>query len=663
MSNSSSSKIQQPSTERTQPSDNVNNNTGLTNTVATSPTQTASTTPAIAIATATSMSTHTNETCDTNDSSAVDSSDDDFYYETQPRSLAALAERDRRREQLYLQKLAKKQQKEQQQQQCVNTSKDRNVLVDSQCRDGTSIQANAIDSSSAMIVNESRVSGENNNEVNRGLSGNDINRLCAQQQLKQQQQQQQKLNNKNKISVNLNKNDSFRSAVLGDNSKIDKIPTKTMEKSNVSAINVPVSQATGKSASLPPKMNNFDKKNNHKPGFLSRFTNFRFSLRGNSKKKLKTLENTVPPSNAANNIVLVSTKSVTSNNQQQTTGTAAVEQVSLRNKTNNNNSRPGCYQRNSMRSNEFEYIPLKDPIAVIFDTSNQTTSDKNVGNVTANSNTNAMKNVPKNFKNDNSKFIAAEKKNVLTSKPPLPRQPPRVDSSRGGCRIVGLCAKQPSTLNSTHPSYYQQQQQQQEQQHLPNNKAATLAQSNPQREGVKRHAQQQRSTSAPREINFNNTTDNGNHFHYMAHDDDYQLLSSRQANESHSRGGLLKGAVSSDGLLMDVNENSFCTGDEDETDDGKIGLIETNLDTDETVISGKTRSLMELGPQQMANRSCASAVNRRLGKHGTNGTDPTTIEPRRPHKSMEFLLDKENQRFVLVSQIKIVLNLEKKISL
>ncbi|XP_055300136.1 uncharacterized protein LOC129567351 isoform X2 [Sitodiplosis mosellana] len=656
MNNSSSSSVQpqqqqhQPSTERIPTSDNVNNNTGLTNTVA-SPTI-ASTATAIA----TAMNTHTNETCDTNDSSAVDSSDDDLYYETQPRSLAALAERDRRREQLYLQKLAKRQQKEyQQQQQCMNTSKDRNVLVDSQRRDGMSIQANAIDSSSAMIVNESRVSvANNNNNVNRVSSGNDINRLSAQQQ---QQQQQQKLNNKSKIFVNKNdlrENCAVNRSVVSNDSQTAKI--KAMEKSNVSAINVPVSQAAiGKSASmLSPKMNNFDKKNhnNHKPGFLSRFTNFRFSLRGNSnKKKLKSLENTAPPPNAANNIVLVSTKSATPNSQRN--NDVVDHQVPIRNKSNNNSSRPGCYQRNSMRSNEFEYIPLKDPIAVVFDTPNQT-SDKNVGNVTTataaaaattnNSNTNApTRNVPKHLRNDNSsQFIAAEKKNVLTTKPPLPRQPPRV---------VGVCAKQPSTLNSTHPSYYQQQQQPQS-----NNKAATLAQSNPQREGVKRHAQQQqqRSTSTPREINFNNTTDNGKHFHYLANadydDEYYQLLSSRQANESHSRGGLLKGAVSSDGLLMDVNENSFCTvvGDEEDDDDGgdddgKIGLIETNLDTDETVISGKTRSLMELGPQ-MAHRG-ANAVHRR--KHGANGTDPTTIEPRRPHKSMEFLLDKENQRFVL----------------
>lgn len=642
-----------PSTEPIQSNndDSVNN---LTNTM------TVSTTVTSTSSSPSRINTHTTETCDTNVSSVVDSSDDDLYYETQPRSLAALAERDRRREQLYLQKLAKKQQ---QQQQSVNTSTDRNVLVDS--RDGVSIQANAIDSSSAMIVNENRVSLESNN-VNRIYCGNnDINnRLSAQQKFnnKTTNNKSKNLNNTNN-KTDLRENYSNRNSGVGvsgsgavllngsgdnksDNNNSNKNQQIKMDhKSNVSAINVPVSspQATSKSASLPTKMNNFDKKSTQKPGFLSRFTNFRFSLRG-SKKKLKSLEHTAPPSNAANNIVLVSTKSTVAPNNHQH-GESVVDHVPMRNKSNNNHSRAGYYQRNSMRSNEFEYIPLKDPIAVVFDTPNQT-SDKNVDNVTTNTAINAPKNATKNFKNDNTNnnnnnnnnFIAAERKNaVVTSKPPLPRQPPRV---------VGVCAKQASTLNSTHPSYYQSGS---------NNKAATLSQSNPQREGVKRHAQQQRSTSVPpREINFNSSTDNGKNFHYLANqhhdDDDYQFLSSRQTNESYSRGGLLKGAVSSDGLLMDVNENSFCTGDEDDDDDdGKIGLIETNLDTDETVISGKTRSLMELGPQ-MANRTNGTTAHLRIGgKHGAKGNDPTTIEPRRPHKSMEFLLDKENQRFVLVS--------------
>ncbi|XP_052868730.1 uncharacterized protein LOC128274542 [Anopheles cruzii] len=115
----------------------------------------------------------------------------------------------------------------------------------------------------------------------------------------------------------------------------------------------------------------------------------------------------------------------------------------------------------------------------------------------------------------------------------------------------------------------------------------------------------------------------------------------------------------------------------------KIGLIETNLDTHETIISGKTRSLMELGgphhyrhhhqhpahhpqqPQQHqdpnagpASSGGAMAAGQRRtiggagaghmnGMKGVAGVGGGSTEPSRPHKSMEFLLDKENQRNVL----------------
>ncbi|XP_054083840.1 serine-rich adhesin for platelets isoform X2 [Zeugodacus cucurbitae] len=120
----------------------------------------------------------------------------------------------------------------------------------------------------------------------------------------------------------------------------------------------------------------------------------------------------------------------------------------------------------------------------------------------------------------------------------------------------------------------------------------------------------------------------------------------------------------------------------------KIGLIETNLDTHETVISGKTRSLVDIvGPQQhhqqyvvvggdggggvakRLNMSAACGGNvdldeddddvrvygRDVGGRGggavviksttANGSQIASV--RRPHKSMEFLLDKENQKNVL----------------
>lgn len=111
----------------------------------------------------------------------------------------------------------------------------------------------------------------------------------------------------------------------------------------------------------------------------------------------------------------------------------------------------------------------------------------------------------------------------------------------------------------------------------------------------------------------------------------------------------------------------------------KIGLIETNLDTHETVISGKTRSLMELGagaggphyrghlPGQVVGHQLSvhdpsgggapgqrrtiggvgGQMNGQGGGPGGPGEQRTNGGPGRPHKSMEFLLDKENQRNVL----------------
>lgn len=75
-----------------------------------------------------------------------------------------------------------------------------------------------------------------------------------------------------------------------------------------------------------------------------------------------------------------------------------------------------------------------------------------------------------------------------------------------------------------------------------------------------------------------------------------------------------------------------------------MGLIETDLDTEVTVITSganvkSTRSLLDLGPQPRL--SLAPQEEREAS--------------RRPHKSMEFLLDKENLKVVEVSSIELVL--------
>lgn len=86
----------------------------------------------------------------------------------------------------------------------------------------------------------------------------------------------------------------------------------------------------------------------------------------------------------------------------------------------------------------------------------------------------------------------------------------------------------------------------------------------------------------------------------------------------------------------------------------KIGLIETNLDTDETIINGKTQSLMELGigcgggskTLPYGRMSGGGQVMQNVNSGNGNSAN---VETGRPHKSMEFLLDKENHQRVLVS--------------
>jgi len=90
-----------------------------------------------------------------------------------------------------------------------------------------------------------------------------------------------------------------------------------------------------------------------------------------------------------------------------------------------------------------------------------------------------------------------------------------------------------------------------------------------------------------------------------------------------------------------------------------MGLIETNLDTHETVISGKTRSLMDItcNPLSMPHkRYIVKRLNVNSVAYDVDELD-AEVKPspggmasvRRPHKSMEFLLDKENQKNILVS--------------
>lgn len=522
--------------------------------------------------------------------------DDEFCYETQPRSLAALAERDRRREQLYLQQQQQQQQQRAKQQQHESTAAA--TIVVRQASNSAPNETNAIEVSRAKIVNE-KVTATVAIDPQQKLRSVSVNQsadrsiglIYAKPEISAK-------------TIDVSGGAAAATTTTTSDNNIANDKKRKMEKSKIGGGGV-VASPPNSGADKLAVFTKPDKK--IKPGFLSRFSGFRFSLRGN-KKKLKSLDHPAHGGNEmgnSNNIVLVS-KSATID------GSGVVP---VRQRPNENSGRASGYQRNSMRANDFVYIPLKDPsnggASTVAACVSDKSSDKRSNGHAASTATPSATHPPQQHNDD--------KKHVLTGKPPLPKQPPRV---------VGVCAKQPAAV---------------------------------------RHAHQQRSMSAPREIQ---PPVDGKIYHGDGHDDDYdddvdfyynQLRSgSRRLNQTIG-GGMMTSAVSSDGMLLDEStyvEDSFCTNDTDDGDDshrhgGKIGLIETNLDTDETIISGKTRSLMELGPQQMSIHRMSGGVARRLhGRHAAGGAGNGTgasVEPRRPHKSMEFLLDKENQRFVLVS--------------
>ncbi|XP_067620301.1 platelet binding protein GspB isoform X1 [Eurosta solidaginis] len=165
------------------------------------------------------------------------------------------------------------------------------------------------------------------------------------------------------------------------------------------------------------------------------------------------------------------------------------------------------------------------------------------------------------------------------------------------------------------------------------------------------------------------------------------LLTSGVTTGSGGGGGLVVGANTGNDVAPTYTtmSNAYMQHTNNEK---KIGLIETNLDTHETVISGKTRSLVDIvGPQHNQQQygvvdngdGGAVGVGKRLnmsaacggnmdfdenselayghnagGRGGggvviksttANGSQIASV--RRPHKSMEFLLDKENQKNVL----------------
>lgn len=217
--------------------------------------------------------------------------------------------------------------------------------------------------------------------------------------------------------------------------------------------------------------------------------------------------------------------------------------------------------------------------------------------------------IPLDTSSMSSSSTSSPERVMLHKKPPLPKHPPRV---------IGVCAKKCADANS------------QKGVSPPTTTAAEEHRDN-------NNNQQNQFVSSG--VGVGRDSDDGEDYKFASHNP-------RRVMQAREAGAGAKGAPGAS------NAGSF----------SKIGLIETNLDTHETIISGKTRSLMELHPQEPQRiryshqmpphqRGGAVAVD---GRQSLGGVEASINRPadairQRPHKSMEFLLDKENQLFTLVS--------------
>ncbi|XP_073823439.1 uncharacterized protein isoform X3 [Musca autumnalis] len=389
-----------------------------------------------------------------------------------------------------------------------------------------------------------------------------------------------------------------------------------------------------------------DEKHPNSKGFLSRFANgFRFSMRKNKKSKLnkdQQEQEQQPPetteSNKKINGTPIKIAKNSSKNQIKTVSSGA------------KNSQP-----------DYIYIPLKGPLPEKYETGFFESHKESNGNAASSqqqqttngnalTNNNAVKQTNKKGAKPTKSKSNEEK---VTGKPPLPPQ-----------QQQQLLAQKQQSANSAP----QQQQQictsrfythelQQTADSPPQPFSAHMAPLNP-RGSTEDFLNAERSHAATQ--SFNNNASNHNMSASMNHHDFDGVSPSR--------------ATVSQKTQMFNNLSS-----RNSTAEPKIGLIETNLDTHETVITGKTRSLMNIGPNVSVTGSnkrhtMGGHNNANAGHHDDDvdydDNDEVVVRPdgtvvviknagssatgnqqiasvRRPHKSMEFLLDKENQKDVM----------------
>ncbi|XP_037910139.1 uncharacterized protein LOC119650960 isoform X3 [Hermetia illucens] len=353
----------------------------------------------------------------------------------------------------------------------------------------------------------------------------------------------------------------------------------------------------------------------HKNGFLSRFAGgFRFSLRRKKKSAAGDKNTNEQPLNYSQ--------------QQQQQKQGQVASANSANKNLKSSSAP-------KNTPDYVYIPLRDPSPNRQITSTEKTppADDDVFDSPCNSDHSAEtadatpeRHLPFGAGTNN-----IDKNHVLlVGKPPLPKQPPRV---------VGVCEKVRAGPTALSPA----------QQYQATLNMYTNGGVNSCPGGNGRHAQVFRSKSQPREID-ERFLDSERNFYYNNRN---QLIATMNGNGC-SHVPYVSEITDSDGHPVE-NVGGKKTGKAqtlpmDAASSGKIGLIETNLDTQETVITGKTRSLMELGPQHRGHPDRHLHHHHALHNSHHHGNGSNVIDggaTKRPHKSMEFLLDKENQKNVL----------------
>uniref|UniRef100_A0A1I8MY15 Uncharacterized protein n=1 Tax=Musca domestica TaxID=7370 RepID=A0A1I8MY15_MUSDO len=389
-----------------------------------------------------------------------------------------------------------------------------------------------------------------------------------------------------------------------------------------------------------------DEKHPNSKGFLSRFANgFRFSMRKNKKSKLNKEEQQQQPqmeikkSNAA---PVKSSNKITSS-------------------SSSKSAQP-----------DYIYIPLKGPLPEKYETgffeSHQQQKEQTNGNPTT-TNGNAV-----TTNGSNGKLATVAKKGTKTSsksekvtgKPPLPPQQQQQQQQQATQKSQSANSNTPAVMGSSR--FYTQELQQTADTATTPPFAAAMAPLNPRGSTEDFLNAERGALSRQRHQSFGNNE--------QQHNMNYHDLD----GSSPSRATVSQKTE----MFNNLSRNAASGAAEP-----KIGLIETNLDTHETVITGKTRSLMNIGP----NSSSSSGHNKRHtlggGHHHVHGggagddddddyddNDEVVVRPdgtvvviknagtttttsggqaaqiasvRRPHKSMEFLLDKENQKDVMVS--------------